>query len=69
MKAILPMALVVLFGCVATARAGPEWVEEGDAGSDPDSAQKPTGTGTLTTTRGVLEGFAPPPRQPRPRRL
>ncbi|MCH8152924.1 MAG: hypothetical protein IH830_11200 [Planctomycetes bacterium] len=59
MKAILPMALVVLFGCVATARAGPEWVEPGDAGSDPDSAQRPTGTGTLMTIQGKLDGLEP----------
>src|SRR5687768_16896364 len=33
---------------------GPEWVEEGDAGSNPGNAQNTTGEGPLLALRGSL---------------
>lgn len=38
------------------ALAGPEWVEQGDAGSLPQGAQTTTGTGSVTKIRGSLVG-------------
>ena len=34
--------------------AGPDWVEDNDAGQSPPSAQKPTGTGSMSTISGSL---------------
>jgi hypothetical protein len=35
---------------------GPEWIEQGDAGSLPDTAQPVTATGSVTILRGALQG-------------
>ncbi|MFO0858403.1 MAG: hypothetical protein U0640_13740 [Phycisphaerales bacterium] len=44
--------------CVPQALAGPDWVEQGDAGSLVDTAQQTTGTGQINSISGTFsEGF------------
>ena len=52
------VALVVALSAAGAASAGPEWVEQGDAGSLPASAQtiSNTSSGTLTKISGQLQG-------------
>lgn len=38
----------------SSALAGPEWIEQGDAGGKLDTAQRTTGTGNLTSIAGTL---------------
>lgn len=38
--------------------AGPDWVEDNDAGHVPPSAQKPTGSGSMSTIYGTLDPAA-----------
>lgn len=46
---------------VAVAHAGPDWVERGDAGSNPEGAQRTVGTGDLRSISGTLsEGLTEP---------
>jgi len=43
--------------CGSAWARGPEWVEEGDAGSNPQTAQTVTASGGVTKVRGALLGF------------
>ena len=45
---------VCIFGC--TAMAGPDWIEDGDAGSSIGGAQDTTSVGLLNTIAGTLGG-------------
>lgn len=53
---------VVALACCGAAHGqtvlGPEWIEQGDAGSLPGSAQTITTTGSVTSLRGALQGPA-----------
>jgi hypothetical protein len=57
MKAML-VAIVVACSIIAAAPAMAQWVEEGDAGDMPATAQTPIGIGPLTTIAGYV-GNAP----------
>jgi hypothetical protein len=49
-------AALAAVAITSTVLAGPEWVEKGDAGSLPTTAQRITGVGSLTRIHGTLEG-------------
>ena len=52
------MAMGALAVSMATAMFfGPEWVEDGDAGRLPSTAQRTTGAGEVDSIRGQLEGL------------
>lgn len=53
------VACVVGASLAVEAGAGPEWMESGDAGNLPASAQAPTGGTTLAKISGELGGAAP----------
>ncbi len=54
---IRTLALSISMGSlVATATAGPDWIEDGDAGSTLGSAQDATSVGELNTIAGTLGG-------------
>lgn len=45
-----------LIAACATASAGPDWTESGEAGSLPAAADEPSGTGPIRTISGSLDG-------------
>ena len=48
-----------IFGCATSSYAQTTWQESGDAGELVGTAQKPLGSGPLTTITGMLEQFPP----------
>jgi hypothetical protein len=49
-------SLLALAAASGTALAGPDWLEEGDAGFDFTTAQDTTGVGEVRTVAGILQG-------------
>lgn len=52
--AILIVAVGLSHWPLSTSYAGPDWVEETDAGSFPGTSQSPKGTGPLSSIAGIL---------------